>query len=87
MDFLVCTWHACKPTTQLRRCSESHTLHWTQLQVILLSSALCACEHTGGKNGVVAPDKTTFDYVKARTSEPFEAVYSDAQASFVADYR
>ncbi|MBV8885068.1 MAG: 3-isopropylmalate dehydratase, partial [Chroococcidiopsidaceae cyanobacterium CP_BM_RX_35] len=31
----------------------------------------------GGKNGVVAPDATTFEYVRARTSKPFEAVYTD----------
>jgi hypothetical protein len=41
----------------------------------------------GGKNGVIAPDQTTFDYVKARTSEPFEPVYTDAGASFIDDYR
>jgi 3-isopropylmalate/(R)-2-methylmalate dehydratase large subunit len=41
----------------------------------------------GGKNGVIAPDQTTFDYVKARTSEAFEPVYTDAGASFCDDYR
>ena len=34
----------------------------------------------GGKNGIIAPDEKTFEYVKARTSLPFEAVYSDAGA-------
>ena len=34
----------------------------------------------GGKNGIIAPDEKTFEYVKARTSKPFEAVYSDADA-------
>jgi 3-isopropylmalate/(R)-2-methylmalate dehydratase large subunit len=41
----------------------------------------------GGKNGVIAPDQTTFDYVQARTSEQFEPVYSDATASYIADYK
>jgi 3-isopropylmalate/(R)-2-methylmalate dehydratase large subunit len=41
----------------------------------------------GGKNGVIAPDQTTFDYVNARTSEAYEPVYTDANASFCADYK
>lgn len=39
----------------------------------------------GGKNGTVAPDETTFEYVRARTSKPFEPVYTDADASFYSD--
>lgn len=34
-----------------------------------------------GKNGVIAPDQTTFDYVRARTQEAFEPVYSDEAAN------
>jgi hypothetical protein len=34
-----------------------------------------------GKNGVIAPDQTTFDYVRARTQEAFEPVYSDGAAN------
>jgi 3-isopropylmalate/(R)-2-methylmalate dehydratase large subunit len=34
----------------------------------------------GGKNGIMAPDEKTFEYVKARTGKPFEAVYGDAGA-------
>jgi 3-isopropylmalate/(R)-2-methylmalate dehydratase large subunit len=41
----------------------------------------------GGKNGVIAPDQTTFDYVRERTSEEFEPVYTDAAANFCADYK
>lgn len=41
----------------------------------------------GGKNGVIAPDQTTFDYVKARTADPFEPVYTDAGAKFIEEYR
>lgn len=36
----------------------------------------------GGKNGVIAPDQTTFDYVQARTTKPFESVYTDEDAQF-----
>lgn len=41
----------------------------------------------GGKNGVVAADETTFDYVRARTDKPFEPVYTDADAQFYSDRR
>lgn len=41
----------------------------------------------GGKNGVCPADQTTFDYVEARTSEPYEPVYSDDTASFFAGAR
>ncbi|MFN5856768.1 MAG: 3-isopropylmalate dehydratase large subunit [Pseudanabaenaceae cyanobacterium] len=36
----------------------------------------------GGKNGVIAPDQTTFDYVQARTNKPFESLYADDDASY-----
>ena len=39
----------------------------------------------GGKNGVVAPDETTFEYVRARTDKPFESVYTDPDAQFYSD--
>jgi len=41
----------------------------------------------GGKNGVVAPDQTTFDYVRARSDKPFEPVYTDTDAQFYSDRR
>ncbi|CAN1211164.1 3-isopropylmalate dehydratase large subunit [Tumidithrix helvetica PCC 7403] len=34
----------------------------------------------GGKNGVIAPDQTTFDYVQARTDKPFQPLYADPDA-------
>jgi 3-isopropylmalate/(R)-2-methylmalate dehydratase large subunit len=39
----------------------------------------------GGKNGTVAPDETTFEYVRARTNKPFEAFYTDDDAKFYSD--
>jgi 3-isopropylmalate/(R)-2-methylmalate dehydratase large subunit len=39
----------------------------------------------GGKNGVIAPDKVTFDYVKSRnkSNKPYTPVYTDPGAKFV----
>lgn len=36
----------------------------------------------GGKNGVIEPDETTFNYVRKRTDYPFEAVYNDANPTY-----
>ncbi len=36
----------------------------------------------GGKNGIIPPDEKTFEYVRARTDAPFEAVYADADARY-----
>ncbi len=40
----------------------------------------------GGKNGIIAPDEVTLDYVRSRTDKPFEAVYSDADAQYAKVY-
>jgi 3-isopropylmalate/(R)-2-methylmalate dehydratase large subunit len=39
----------------------------------------------GGKNGIIAPDQVTFDYVNQRNAgkKPYTAVYTDAGAKFV----
>ena len=39
----------------------------------------------GGKNGTIAPDETTFKYVRDRTEKPFEPVYTDTDAQFYSD--
>ncbi|GAB4288408.1 MAG: 3-isopropylmalate dehydratase large subunit [Oscillatoriaceae cyanobacterium] len=41
----------------------------------------------GGKNGTIAPDETTFSYVRSRTNKPFEPVYTDADAKFYSQRR
>ncbi|MCU0515309.1 MAG: 3-isopropylmalate dehydratase large subunit [Oscillatoria sp. Prado101] len=41
----------------------------------------------GGKNGTIAPDETTFEYVRARTDKPFEPVYTDADAKFYSSWQ
>ncbi len=40
----------------------------------------------GGKNGIIAPDDKTFEYVRARTTAPFEAVYGDDDARFMGEW-
>lgn len=40
----------------------------------------------GGKNGAIAPDETTFEYLRGRTDKPFEPFYTDADASFYSDW-
>jgi 3-isopropylmalate/(R)-2-methylmalate dehydratase large subunit len=39
----------------------------------------------GGKNGVIAPDRVTFDYVNKRDTrkKPYQAVYTDPGANFI----
>lgn len=36
----------------------------------------------GGKNGIIAPDDVTNEYVKSRTTRPYECYYSDADARY-----
>jgi 3-isopropylmalate/(R)-2-methylmalate dehydratase large subunit len=39
----------------------------------------------GGKNGIIAPDQVTFDYVNKRNAgqKPYKAVYTDPSAKFI----
>ena len=39
----------------------------------------------GGKNGIIAPDEKTFDYVRSRTDAGFEPVYGDEGATFFSE--
>jgi 3-isopropylmalate/(R)-2-methylmalate dehydratase large subunit len=39
----------------------------------------------GGKNGIIAPDEKTFEYVRSRTDATFDPVYGDAGASFFSE--
>ncbi|MDR2862794.1 MAG: 3-isopropylmalate dehydratase large subunit [Puniceicoccales bacterium] len=41
----------------------------------------------GAKNGIIAPDRKTLDYVNARTKKPFEPLTSDPGAPVQAEYR
>jgi 3-isopropylmalate/(R)-2-methylmalate dehydratase large subunit len=62
----------------------------TAIEAMNMDERMTVCNmvvEAGGKNGVIAPDQTTFDYVKARSSDSFEPQYSDAAADFIADYK
>ncbi len=41
----------------------------------------------GGKNGIIAPDAKTVDYVKSKTDKPFKCFESDADANYRAVYK
>jgi 3-isopropylmalate/(R)-2-methylmalate dehydratase large subunit len=41
----------------------------------------------GGKNGICVPDKTTIEYVRARTSKEFECFYNDVDARYYSVHR
>lgn len=41
----------------------------------------------GGKNGVIAADSVTFNYLEGKNTQPFEAVYTDGSARFSAEYK
>jgi 3-isopropylmalate/(R)-2-methylmalate dehydratase large subunit len=41
----------------------------------------------GGKNGVIAADDTTLEYVKARSDQPFTVFHTDPDAQFYSDRR
>jgi 3-isopropylmalate/(R)-2-methylmalate dehydratase large subunit len=40
----------------------------------------------GGKNGTIAADETTFDYLRSRTNKTFESFYTDSNAKFYSSY-
>ena len=41
----------------------------------------------GAKNGIIAPDAKTLEYVRARTRKPFDPLYGDPEARVAAEYR
>ena len=41
----------------------------------------------GAKNGIIAPDAKTIEFVKARTDKAFEPIYSDPDSPIKAEYR
>ncbi len=62
----------------------------TTVEQMTMEERMTLCNmviEAGGKNGVIAPDETTFEYVRSRTDKPFEAVYSDENANFYSTHR
>jgi len=41
----------------------------------------------GAKNGIIAPDKKTLEYVTSRTKKPFTPLYSDPDATVLREFR
>jgi 3-isopropylmalate/(R)-2-methylmalate dehydratase large subunit len=62
----------------------------TTVEQMTMEERMTLCNmviEAGGKNGVIAPDETTFEYLRGRTEKPFEALYSDENANFYSTHR
>ncbi|KAE8686746.1 3-isopropylmalate dehydratase large subunit [Hibiscus syriacus] len=62
----------------------------TTIESLNMEERMTLCNmviEAGGKNGVISADTTTFKYLEDKTSVPYEPVYSDAQASFLSEFR
>ncbi len=60
----------------------------TAIENMTMEERMTLCNmviEAGGKNGTIAPDDTTFQYVRDRTDKPFQAFYSDGDAKFYHD--
>jgi 3-isopropylmalate/(R)-2-methylmalate dehydratase large subunit len=60
----------------------------TAIENMTMEERMTLCNmviEAGGKNGTIAPDETTFQYVRDRTDKPFEAFYTDGDAKFYHD--
>ncbi|MGL4375577.1 MAG: 3-isopropylmalate dehydratase large subunit [Microcoleaceae cyanobacterium] len=60
----------------------------TAIENMTMEERMTLCNmviEAGGKNGTIAPDDTTFEYVRSRTDKPFEAFYTDGDALFYHD--
>lgn len=60
----------------------------TAIENMTMEERMTLCNmviEAGGKNGTIAPDDTTFEYVRSRTDKPFEAFYTDGDAQFYRD--
>ncbi|WRX21733.1 Aconitase/3-isopropylmalate dehydratase large subunit [Theobroma cacao] len=62
----------------------------TTVESLSMEERMTLCNmviEAGGKNGVVSTDSTTFKYLEDKTSVPYEPLYSDAQATFLSEFR
>ncbi|MEI7437607.1 MAG: 3-isopropylmalate dehydratase large subunit [bacterium] len=58
------------------------------IQSLSIEGRMTICNmaiEAGGKNGIIAPDQKAIEYVRARSSKPFEVVTSDKDASVTLD--
>ncbi len=61
----------------------------TTIEALSVEERMTICNmaiEAGGKNGIIAPDSKTIEYVRARTAKPFDCLYSDADADYMATY-
>ncbi|KAF3680640.1 3-isopropylmalate dehydratase large subunit [Capsicum annuum] len=61
----------------------------TAVESLTMEERMTLCNmviEAGGKNGVIPADKTTYDYLKDKTTVHYEPVYGDGKARFFAEY-
>ncbi|PHU21558.1 3-isopropylmalate dehydratase large subunit [Capsicum chinense] len=61
----------------------------TAVESLTMEERMTLCNmviEAGGKNGVIPADKTTYDYLKDKTTVHYEPVYGDEKARFFAEY-
>ncbi|AES60985.2 3-isopropylmalate dehydratase large subunit [Medicago truncatula] len=57
----------------------------TTIETLTMEERMTLCNmvvEAGGKNGIVAADRTTYKYLEDKTSTPYEPVFSDEKARF-----
>ncbi len=62
----------------------------TAIEALSIDERCTVCNmavEAGAKNGIIAPDAKTIEFVKARTDKPFEPVYSDPDTAIKTEYR
>ncbi|KAH8972275.1 hypothetical protein BDL97_02G186600 [Sphagnum fallax] len=62
----------------------------TEVDAITMEDRMTLCNmvvEAGGKNGVVPADSTTFKYLEGKATVPYQPIASDAEASFLQEYR
>ncbi len=61
----------------------------TAIDAMSIEERMTLCNmavEAGAKNGIIAPDQKTLDYVRARTSKPFTPLYGDPEAPVLRTY-
>ncbi|KAK7343987.1 hypothetical protein VNO77_13160 [Canavalia gladiata] len=62
----------------------------TTIESLTMEERMTLCNmvvEAGGKNGIVAADRTTYKYLEDKTSASYEPVFSDEKARFLAQYK
>ena len=59
------------------------------IKSLMIEDRMTLCNmlvEAGAKNGVVATDQVTFNYLEGKTSSSFESLYSDEAAKYLREY-